>query len=378
MTFDQFPNSYIQSEKGSTLFVHKNHNIISLKTGQFFIGGGNVPLHFQAPGLNIVLPPKALALVTVKRNQESRIVVLDSGKTKNGLVNVAYEQYATSLHPGDNLVVVPHTTAGSSRSGKKISMANERVENLHYTATKSTGNVRTTVRMNVLLNCVSVNLPYTWPYQQLEQHYGVKFAGRQKFTSQLQQKDLIKIPAQIAKPVVYVQPNIPDVWMSPHAVVVPINDGHYFIASGSILVHAKTPILVDTPNGSITLKPNCVALISSQATMTRIFDLYDHHRDSITAVAGETSMKLMPGSEVALIEGNESDINRVILKDDIGHKDMRIVRASNGRGMVSGDFSMNDMLSYQPLLEQLNKSPDKLDKVLFHSLMKTAVIRSDM
>src|SRR5580658_1703387 len=90
MTFGHLRNSYIQAEKGSALFVQKNNNI-SLKSGQFFVGAGDVPLHFLAPGLNVALPPKGLALITVKRNKETRITLLDSGKSASVLVTVAHQ-----------------------------------------------------------------------------------------------------------------------------------------------------------------------------------------------------------------------------------------------------------------------------------------------
>ena len=189
---------------------------------------------------------------------------------------------------------------------------------------------------------------------------------------------MIRISGDPLLPVGYIQPHLTNTWMSAHAVITEITEGHYFLSSGSILANAKTPLLIDTPHGSVMVKQDSVAIISSQETMTRIFDLHDHHRNGVTAISGENSLNLNPGSEAALMDRNERDVNRVVLTDDIGHRNVRMVTIGGGRGMVTGDFSMGDLLAYHPLLQQLRKSPDKADQELVQSLLKTAAAMSSM
>jgi hypothetical protein len=381
MTFGKLRNSYIQAERGSTLFVQKSNNIISLKTGQFFIGAGDTPLHLQAPGLHMALPPKAIALVTVRRNKETRFVLMDSGNSSNIFANVAYQQRGIGLKSADELIVIPRPARTPVNASKSIARKAERVEDFQYTTRKGRANVGELLERNQLLNCRYFRLANAWPYQQLEHRYGSRLAGKQRFTGyvpKLSKERIVTIPEEVLKPIVYIQPNIPNAWMSAHAVVTEIKSGHYFLASGSILAHTKTPLIVDTPHGAIMLKKDSVVLISSQATMTRVFNLYDCQTSGVLAIAGKRSLKLVPGSEVALMERSEGDISRIVLDDSIGHKNMRIVKAGDGRGMITGEFSMGDLLAYHPLLQKLRKSTDKVDQDLIKSLMKTAAARSTM
>jgi len=371
MTFDNLRNNYFQAETGSVFLAQKTNNNISLRSGQFFAGAGETAMRFESPGVNMTLPKKALALITVRRNKQTSITLLDSGNSPNVFVNVAYQQRGIALKSGDVLEVTP---AAFSSGAPKIATTRN-VQNVRYTAHKSKANMVNLLERNMLLNCRHLRLAQAWPYEQLDHRYG-------RFGQRLAQPQprITGSVTEVIRPIAYIQPSLPNAWMSARAVVKEIANGHYFLSSGTILAHATIPLIFDTPNGTVTVKQNSVALISSQETMTRVFDLHDERRNGVVAVSGQTSLNLNPGSEVALMARSQGDISRVVLGDNIGHKNIRVMKigGGHGRGMVTGEFSMSDLLAYHPLLQKLRKSTDKNDQELVKSLMKTAAARASM
>jgi hypothetical protein len=386
MTFAKLPNSYVQGAKGSTM-VAQQDGIIALQNGQFFVGAGDSPLKFQAAGIKMTLPSRALALVTTKKNKQTQIVFLDGGKASSAYVNVAYQKNLIAMQPADQLFVNPTSASGATSAIHRLGATKTQIKGgpgngpdtnyyrfgapLGYTTHKSKANMGTMLERYMLLNCRTLRLVEAWPYKKLDERYGL--ALRQQAVASLQNNNTVTLT-----PVMYTQHNLPNTWTSSHAVLKDTNDGHYNLSSGSILVHVKSPVIVDTPHGSVMLKEGCVALISSQPTMTRVFNLEDRHMGSVEVIVEDKSLPLNQGSEAALMDRGTDDISRVILSDNIGHKNMQVINVDESHGIVTGQFSMGDMISYHPLLIRLRSSSDKKDRDLVQYLIKTAAARQTM
>jgi len=54
------------------------------------------------------------------------------------------------------------------------------------------------------------------------------------------------------------------------------------------------------------------------------------------------------------------------------------LKVSENQNVITGRFSMTDVLAYQPLLRKLRNSQNKNDKQLLGSLIKTAAARATM
>jgi hypothetical protein len=354
----------VQGEKGSQLLVRQNRTI-SIKSGQFVLGSHYLPVKFETYGATMQLPAGALALVSVKPNSESRITLLSSGSSPGMPVQISNGTYIT-MKATDDLVVRSYAPSRTTRGGATAGSNTVR----RYKTTKTTADMNMLLSRNVLLNCHTLRLESTWPYERLYKQSGVGFAGKQPLAD----------TAPILKPIAYAttSPPPPNVWMSPHGALSKLGAGHYFLSSGTVLARGKEPLVVDTPQGSVAIKEDAVVIISIQNRMTRILNLIDHHRKGVIATALNRTIDLSPGREAVLIDANAAQINRVVLDDGIGHKDMQAEQVDAGHGLIMGEFSMGDLLTQHPLLQQLRKSQAKEDQDLVKALMKTAASQTTM
>ena len=314
--------------------------------------------------MNVMLPPNAIAMISVTPKKESRVTILDSGKS-GVFVTVGYQKMV--LQPTDQLLIsqIPSSDIAHPR----------------YTSRKSKADVAPMLQRQFMLNCRTFTLMNAWPYKKLEDRY--KLAFRQRLTSELQPKmpetrnKFMPIDYTVTlKSKIVSQQDLPNSWMSTHAELR--QDGHFYLNSGSILIHASTPMVVETPEGSVFMKKDVVALISAQKDMTRVFNLKDKHRGSLIVVQKNRSVKLDQGREAALMSMDSRNISRVVLGDEIGHKNLFAQRVDDKHGIVIGEFSMADMLAYQPLLRMLRSSTNATDKDLVEDLIKTAAAKATM
>jgi hypothetical protein len=354
MTFDKLPNSYVQGERGSTLQVLKN-NSISITGGQFLMAAGYVPVAFRAGGVSSRLPAGAIALVSLKTKNETHITLLDSGNVPTLAVTVQNGSLV-AMKTGDELTISRNGTARGVTTTNAVT----------YRTAKTRPDVPMLLVRNMLLNCRSIRLTNAWPYRQLDKRYGVGLASQQ--TS----PPITEKAAAVLVPIAYLPAKPPDSWMSAHAVMSKISEGHYRLSSGTILAHAVQSLTVDTPQGSVTLEHGAVAIVSSQLRMTRVFSLIDHSRRGVLATSEDRTLSVEPGHELALLDATEAQVQRVILSDGIGHKDIKAMQLNPSHGLLTGEFSMGDLLAYHPLLQELRKSADKGDRDLVQSLIKTA------
>jgi hypothetical protein len=359
MTFEKLRNSYIQGERGSTLQVHRNDSI-SLTSGQFVMAAGYVPVNFQAAGVSTRLPAGAIALVSLKSKNETHITLLDSGNVPTLSIKMQNGRLI-ALKTGDELTIARNDTA----RGVTTNIAT-------YRTAKTRPNVPMLLTRNILLNCRSMRLTNAWPYRQLDKRYGVGLARKQTSTPANEKA------AAVLVPIAYIPAKPPDSWMSEHAVMTKVAEGHYRLSSGTILAHAIRPLTVDTPQGSVTLEDGAVAIISSQYRMTRIFSLTDRNRRGVLATTENRTLPVEPGRELALLDATEAQVRRVVLSDGIGHRDIKMMQLTANHGLITGEFSMGDLLAYHPLLQQLRKSADRGDRDLVESLIKTAAARDTM
>ncbi len=309
-------------------------------------------------------------MITV-RPKESRITLLDNGNAANVFVSIAYQTKKVEMKPTEQLVI----TSAPRPVPTKQQLANgiRPVNHAQYRAHKSQADMGLMLERNFLLNCRVIRLANAWPYKRLDQRYGLALRSRTTVN--------IPRPSSVAVellPIAMTSITLPDSWPSSRAVLTDAADGHYNLRSGSILIHATKAMTIDTPHGSIFLEEGPVVLISSQEKMTRVFNLHDQKKGSVTLLDQEKTMKLEIGHEAALMDGNQVDISRVILDDNIGHKDLKAIRVDEAHGMVTGEFSMGDMVVYQPLLQQLRKSKSKSDHDLVEKLIKSAAARQTM
>lgn len=364
MTFERPPNTYVQGEKGSKLAVRKDKTV-SIQSGQFLLGSRYAPVSFEAYGTNMRLPVGALALVSVKPNSQTRITLLDSGSSPGMTVKIANGTSVT-MKPADDLVVASYTTLGAAGGGSAVHPVANATR--RYKTTKTTADVHMLLTRNLLLNCHSIRLESAWPFERLDKQYGVGVAGKQPPAK----------TASVLVPIAYSTTNPPNSWMSPHGVMSKLGEGHYFLSSGTVLARGKEPLIVDTPQGSVAIKEDAVVIISIQNKMTRIFNLIDHHRKGVVATALSRTIELSPGREAVLMDANATQVKRVVLDDGIGHKDIQIVQVDANHGLITGEFSMGDLLTQHPLLQRLRKSQEKVDRDLVKTLMKTAAAQTTM
>lgn len=367
MTFAPEPNSFFQGEKGSTLLAQKGR-AISLKSGQFLIGSQYTPISFSTLGTSTRLPSGALALVSVKANKETIITLLERGNATEASVKVTGGGYV-GLKERDELRVASYTT--SSNGTPRASVKPAGATSLRYNSTKTTVSIPRLMERNLLLCCRTVRLQNSWPYEKLDRKYGVGLARR-----------IPAAPGEKAAglyiPIAHVTAKPMDSWTSDHAALTKISEGHYFLSAGTILARGKQPLIVDTPHGSVSIKEDSVALVSIQNKMTRVFNLNDHHHNGVTTTVGNSSAELSPGREAIFVDASEAQIQRIVLNDGIGHKDLRIQQQNARIGIILGQYSMGDLLTQHPLLQQLRKSEDKSDKALVNALIKTAAAQATM
>jgi hypothetical protein len=361
--FERPPNIYLQGERGSKLLVRKNKTI-SLRSGQFLLGSHYAPVSFDAGGASMQLPVGALALVSVNASHQSHITLLDSGKASGMPVRIANGSSIT-LKPSDDLAVTSYAAPGTARGGTAGGKSNT-VRT--YRTAKTTANVHMLLTRNLLLNCHTIRLQSAWPYERLDKRSQTGVAARPPASATL----------PVLKPISYPAITPPNSWMSPHGLVSKLSEGHYFLSSGTILARAKEPLIVDTAQGSIAIKDDAVVIISIQDKMTRIFNLIDHHRNGVVATALGKTIELSSGREAVLMDASADQVNRVVLDDGIGHKDIKIVQVDANHGLITGEFSMGDLLTEHPLLQRLRKSQEKEDRDLVKSLMKTAAAQTTM
>ncbi len=365
MTFDRQQNSYAQGVKGSR-FALRNDRTISIQSGQFLLGARYSPVSFRTMGTNLRLPAGGLALVTIKGNNQTSITLLDKGRSEGVFVEIAGGS-AVKLIQADELTVASYSsTDNRSKAGRSAAAG------LRYKTSKTKADIQVLLANNMLLNCHTIRLQNAWPYKRLDTIYGVGLARKAPV------KPSAAKSATGLLPIAYVSVTPADCWMSPHGVVTKIAEGHFYLRSGSILARGKQPITVDTPQGSVTVKEDAVAIISIQNKMTRVMNLIDHHRKGVVATSMNRVLELSPGREAVLVVATAEQIKRVVLDDAIGHKDIQTVQIDPEHGLITGQFAMGDLLAQHPLLQRLRKSEDKADQDLVKSLMKTAAAQATM
>jgi hypothetical protein len=350
MIFDRPWKGYVQGERGSTLLVRKNRNI-SIRNGQFLLGTQLASMSFATSATSTLLPARAIALVSSKGNQV-RITLLDSGSASSVPVRLANSSLVT-LKPNEELLVTTYP-AVSTKSG------------VRYQTTKTAINPQTLLTRNVLFNCTSVRITHRWPYEQLFRRSEIRVAAPAP-----------KAASPIV-PIAYPSVTPPDSSMSEHATMRKISEGHFFLSTGTVMARAKEPMTVDTPQGSIEIKQDAIAIISVQNKLTRVMNLIDHHRNGVVANTAGKSLELGAGREAVFVDAAASEIDRLVLDDGIGHKNMKIIQIDENHGLITGQFSMGDLITRHPLLQRLRKSEDKSDRDLVNALIKTAAAEASM
>jgi hypothetical protein len=177
------------------------------------------------------------------------------------------------------------------------------------------------------------------------------------------------------KPIAYVKPASTslsaDIIQSADARLERLAADSYQLESGNVLVCSTNSTTIKTPHATIMVKPGDVALISAQSKMTRALDLVDQHKGDVRVAAGDSTIDLYPGREVAVMAENAPEIERVVLRDQIRHRNIKLCKTDNARIVLVDEFAIPDLLKQQPLLKQLRTSNHDLHKHAHSQVMKT-------
>lgn len=156
-----------------------------------------------------------------------------------------------------------------------------------------------------------------------------------------------------------------------------ISGGRYMLDGGSVLVHKRKPVQLQTPHGEVSIQSHAAALVSVDSEVTRVIDLFDWRIGCIKVSAGKSTKSLGPGSEMALvIAQSPEEAQHLVLSDGLRRRKVKTVDMGQRHFAVASELSLVDAILKQPLLNQLRKSPNKDDKAVYEEIIKTAAALS--
>jgi hypothetical protein len=416
-TFNDDPVSYLQAVEGTELYKAEKEGIVLVK-GQMLASGGEKGLTVRTEMAAVFLKPQQVALIDTRKQEPTRITVLDSAGLDGVMIKVDNATY--NVNTSEEVIVTKESRTGAAKPRATLKGGVEVVEDADPShVMKVAVHMPEYISKNPMIMCIVrhfenyASLKSRLPQalvQQIEKyraqfpdgkrlghlakenlslsaaggspcsacHNKIKASAPLRLTgneSGTGASQAASVPADDLRNVAYTpSPALPpEIRLLDGARLHTKDSNWYVLEDGTALLEATADLTtIDTGHGSVIARTGAVVLVTAEARLTRMWNLSDKSAGAVKASLGEWFVNVLPGSEASFVSGPGENAAELVMKDGLARRKVHVTALSQEDSLVRAQVSLVGALSKHPLLTMVRRSTRKTDRRLVTKLVKTA------
>jgi hypothetical protein len=371
---------------GGSALAPVDERAVALKQGKIVSLAGDKGMDVHTRGAVVHIGGGSAAMVSTSEKGVTRVANL-SGGTANVTVQGSNGQVRIINAEADEEIVISDAGADDEEL-----IPTDGVDRIEITATllfsekrvqKNKFNRRLMAQKDWLLRCdngcFSMKVKKRWQdvHDQMKQAAWTSPAEKPRVSEELADP--------VFKPIAYIQPSASAIkgilTLATQQVIVKHDGKAEFnmegpgvvnIKRGELILVALNKTAVRLNGTNLYMDPDSVVLVNAEGGITKIYNLYDDHRNAVRAASGDHVIGIDIGKEVVLGD-TSSLLVKAMQRDSVARRHVRNYELGTRGSACLAEYSFVSMLDVHHVLGRVVSSKNDNDRELRLRLMKTAV-----